>query len=980
MVSQKNTLVKFAALLLTATVVTPATNDFLARGSALAQSFGDNPESFPIPSSLPDGTTLKVDGSTSMRVTNQALESRFESQYPNIDVELDASRTDEAIAALLDGNLDLVATGRPLTDEEKAQGLVEVPLEREKLAILLGPTNEFAGNLTFEQFAQIFRGEITNWSELGGPDRPIRLVDRPEYSDTRRALSTYEVFQGKPFETGNTADPVAEDETQTVLEALGEDGIGYAVYSQVQGLDTVRVLPMHETLPDDPRYPYSQYRAYVYREDASPAILAFLGFATTQPGQEVIADVPDAAIAEPAEVEADAGAVAEPAEAEADAGAVAETPEEETTALVPDGAVTDDARGRFPWWLLGIPILGGLLWWLLRGLGGGAPAAAPVAAPMAAVRPEPRMVLTPRNCRDAYAYWEIPSDRHEAAKRQGGEKMKVRLYDVTGRDRDAALPPHTAEFDCVGTEPDLHLPIKIDDHDYLAEVGYLTSDYRWLPLAKSESVRVPACPKPTVVQPEVASARLGAVPVVGAAGLAAGVAGAAAMGAKSDAPARIILTPRNCRDAYVYWEIPNRVHEDCKRQGGHQLVVRLYDVTGRAKTAELPVHTAQFDWGGPEPDLHLPIQMDDRDYRAEVGYLTQDNRWLPIAKSEPVHVPACPKPGVRPTSIETREATTKAGFPGVAIAGAAAVGATAVGAAAIGAGQHLKDAIAPDVSTSRIVMTPRNPKKAYVYWEVPEKAKARAKAEGGKDYQLRIYDATDIDIDKQPPHNVLTYDVEEDACDRFVPLPAANRDYIAEIGYRAEDGTWLDLARSHPVRADVVLGQSGSKVAPLGVAAGIGTAAVASAVASPAVRPTTVPAPPAPAPVKGNCAIQTVQVHSRHNAVQLNADQMRHLQDTVSCRHALDKGLYVLKIREGAFNYDGDESHPGEPFVLLWIYGGRVINRKTGVPVNATWSTLNGYAETLTLEVNEPAQVCAFFMDTFPDDNIGEVTLSVIQL
>ena len=95
------------------------------------------------------------------------------------------------------------------------------------------------------------------------------MVDRPDYSDTRRALSTYEVFVGQPFQTGATADPVAEDETQAVVDALGNDGIGYAVYSQWKGSTMSAFCPCTETLPDDPRYPYSQYRAFVYREGGS---------------------------------------------------------------------------------------------------------------------------------------------------------------------------------------------------------------------------------------------------------------------------------------------------------------------------------------------------------------------------------------------------------------------------------------------------------------------------------------------------------------------------------------------------------------------------------------------------------------------------------------------------------------------------------------------------------------------------------------
>lgn len=395
MVYRKLFSARFALILVAATAVTPVMVEWVSRQSVLAQSFGETPESFPIPASLPDDTTLRVDGSTSMQQTNEALESRFEQQFANVDVELNASRTDEAITALLADELDLVAAGRPLTEEQKAQGLVETTISREKLAILLGPENTFQGDITFEQFAGIFRGEIVNWSELGGPDLPIRVVDRPDYSDTRRALSTYQVFDGQPFETGSTAAPVAADETDAVVEALGADGIGYAVFSQVNGRNDVRIIPMHGTSPDDPRYPYSQHRAFVYKEDASPAVLAFLGFATTQPGEEVIAEAPATpAAAESATGEQPAGAepteaapqaaesaetdpaTADPATADPEptdpaadpeaaapppeAGEAVEPADAETTAQAPATAPAGDVEGGgFPWWLLGIPILGG---------------------------------------------------------------------------------------------------------------------------------------------------------------------------------------------------------------------------------------------------------------------------------------------------------------------------------------------------------------------------------------------------------------------------------------------------------------------------------------------------------------------------------------------------------------------------------------------------------------------------------------------
>ncbi len=1101
MAYRKTSLTKFAALLLTTATLVPAASTVTLREAVQAQSFGEAPAEFPIPESLPEGSKLSVDGSTSMEVTNQVLEKRYEQQYPNVDVQLNATRTDEAIEALLRGDVDLVATGRPLTDAEKAKGLVEVPLEREKLAIILGANNPYQGEISFDQFARIFRGEITNWSEVGGPDKPIRVVDRPDFSDTRRALSTYEVFKDKPFETGATADPVSTDETDAVVSALGEDGIGYAVYSQVEGRSDVRILNMHGTLPDDPRYPYSQYRAYVYKEGATPAALAFLGIAKTRPGEALVTTPP--------------GATAAPATSTPKATATPATPAPSATATKPDetalvpGTTTETtrARGGFPWWLLLLPLL--LLPFLfLRGkkaapVPAAAPAPVPVPPPVP-LKAEPRIVLTPRNCRDAYAYWELPSDRLDEAKARGQGGLKVRLYDVTDRAKTAPLPPHTAEFNCVNTEPDLHMPIAVDNRDYLAEVGYVTADNRWVPLAKSEPVRVPACTEAD--RPGIGLG--GVVPAV------AGVAAAGAAGAtllQRPASARMVLTPRNCRDAYAYWELPSDRLDEAKARGQGGLKVRLYDVTDRAKTAPLPPHTAEFNCVNTEPDLHMPITVDNRDYLAEVGYVTADNRWVPLAKSEPVRVPACTEaegvatpeaslatpglglavpaaglgaaalgtagaaalsgisgtrsgvtdprmvlvprnehdlyaywevpesrleevrrqggqtPMVRlydvtnrlpgtplpvhtkqlavtgtdpdlhipveqnnrdylaefgyltadnrwlpivksgtvrlPSKMEggaTEEATGGATFPGAAIAGAVTAGAAAVGTGVVSAVERLKGDT--PAARSRIVLTPRTHNKGYVYWEASEAAKAALKAEGGTDLKLRIYDATDIDLDRQPPHSFVTYDLQETDQDRFVPLPESDRDYVAEVGYTTPEGGWLGLARSLPVRSDRILGKpsEGSSDAVLGTQP-LGVVGGGTATAQP-------------------CSLQTVKVHSQHHAVRLDEEQMRYLQEKVATNYYLSPGQYILRIREGVFNYDGDDTHPGEPFVLLWIYGGRVINQKTGIPVQATWSTLNGYADTLVLEVQDPATLCAFFMDTYPDDNRGEVTLSVIKL
>ena len=244
---------------------------------------------FSLPESVSKGTIIKVSSSSTLAGVNEVLEQRFENQYSGTKVELDYTSSDEALAALEQGTANIAAIGRPLTDDEKAQGYTEVILGRHKIAIIVSEKNAFADDVTTAQFAQIFRGEITDWSELeGGAPGAIRLVDRPDSSDTRQAFRNYPVFKDAPFEVGATASPVGQDSTEAVLKDLGSDGMGFAIADQVVNRPGIRILSMHKVLPTDSAYPFSQPLSYVYKGDASPEVQAFLGYVTAPDTASVV--------------------------------------------------------------------------------------------------------------------------------------------------------------------------------------------------------------------------------------------------------------------------------------------------------------------------------------------------------------------------------------------------------------------------------------------------------------------------------------------------------------------------------------------------------------------------------------------------------------------------------------------------------------------------------------------------------------------
>jgi phosphate transport system substrate-binding protein len=289
MLQQKKSSVASLALILAVTAFPRP----LAALRLIEPVFAQTPPTTPspaLPADVKNRATLQIDGSTTMELVNNALKQSFEQQNPDIQVNVNFSGTPAALTALEAGKIDLAAIARPLTEAERARGLVQVPVSRNKIAIVVGANNPFANSLTDQQFARIFRGEIRDWSEVGGPPGRIRLVDRPETSDTREAFRSYPVFQRGTFGTGPNASRLPDDSTQAMIDRLGTDGIGYAIATQVINNPGVRIIPMHQTLPDNPRYPFSQPLSYVYRKgNTSRAVQSFVGYAKAPSGQNAIA-------------------------------------------------------------------------------------------------------------------------------------------------------------------------------------------------------------------------------------------------------------------------------------------------------------------------------------------------------------------------------------------------------------------------------------------------------------------------------------------------------------------------------------------------------------------------------------------------------------------------------------------------------------------------------------------------------------------
>jgi phosphate transport system substrate-binding protein len=242
---------------------------------------------FPLPKTVASGTTVKIDGSTSMVTINQSLKNGFEKKFPGTKVEAVGNGTDKGIQDLLAGKVEIAAASRPLTIQEQSQGLKAVTVTQDAIALIVGTGNPFSKGLTSSQVADIFLGKINNWSAVGGSAATIRVINRPAISGTHQAFKEM-VLKGANFGTTPNIRTLPRDATTPLIQALGTDGIGYATFAQVANQTKARVLSVDGLTPDASNYPYQRSLYYIYKDPASAGVQAFLGYASSPQGQQAL--------------------------------------------------------------------------------------------------------------------------------------------------------------------------------------------------------------------------------------------------------------------------------------------------------------------------------------------------------------------------------------------------------------------------------------------------------------------------------------------------------------------------------------------------------------------------------------------------------------------------------------------------------------------------------------------------------------------
>ncbi|MGN0279845.1 MAG: phosphate ABC transporter substrate-binding protein [Lachnospiraceae bacterium] len=131
--------------------------------------------------------TITMAGSTSMEKLANAVAESFMAKYPDVTVTAEFTGSSAGVEAVLGGSVDIGNSSRNLKDEEKAAGAVENIVAIDGIAVVTDKENT-ATDLTTDQLVGIYKGEIKNWSEVGGTDEAIVVVGREAGSGTRGAF------------------------------------------------------------------------------------------------------------------------------------------------------------------------------------------------------------------------------------------------------------------------------------------------------------------------------------------------------------------------------------------------------------------------------------------------------------------------------------------------------------------------------------------------------------------------------------------------------------------------------------------------------------------------------------------------------------------------------------------------------------------------------------------------------------------------
>ena len=236
--------------------------------------------------------TVNLNGSTSMQKLANALKEGFMTANPGVVVNVEFTGSGTGVQAAIDGTTDIGNSSRALKEEEKNSGLIENIVAIDGIAVIVNKSVDVT-DITSEQLAKVYTGEITNWSELGGEEEPIVVVGRESGSGTRGAFEEL-------LEVEDLCDYAQEiDSTGGVLSTVANTSgaIGYVSLDVID--DSVVIMAIDGVAASEENIVAGNYmlsRPFVMAtkgeiSEQSELIQAFFAYIESEEGQNIIKQV-----------------------------------------------------------------------------------------------------------------------------------------------------------------------------------------------------------------------------------------------------------------------------------------------------------------------------------------------------------------------------------------------------------------------------------------------------------------------------------------------------------------------------------------------------------------------------------------------------------------------------------------------------------------------------------------------------------------
>lgn len=239
--------------------------------------------------------SISVTGSTTVLPVAQMAADAFMDKYPNDEILVSGGGSSVGVKAVGEGTADIGMASRDLKSSEMEQypELVEHVIAVDGIALIVNPENSIS-SLTLDQIKAIYKGEITNWKDVGGSDRQIVVVGRDSASGTREFFYD-EVMNKEEFvrtqQELNSNGAVKQTVAQTP-DAIGYVGLGYidtSVKAVSINKDGVLVEPTIDNVKNK-AYPIAR-SLHMYTNGPKTGLAKdYLEFLMSAEGQQIVSE------------------------------------------------------------------------------------------------------------------------------------------------------------------------------------------------------------------------------------------------------------------------------------------------------------------------------------------------------------------------------------------------------------------------------------------------------------------------------------------------------------------------------------------------------------------------------------------------------------------------------------------------------------------------------------------------------------------